>query len=186
MERAESVLADFLSATALHLKGDYSGVYTNGMKEGPTPFELWQKDGKIRIDYYRDGALYRTLIVSDNKAMFYVHKSKGVTPSIMPAGYYADLFGQDFSTAASQPASDGKSAVFSFEIDRFYKNEGAQAGYYVTRIEYAVDGNSVLNQVVCGKDSYGTKPSAVNTVTQTLPLVETDGDIDDALFNAPF
>lgn len=186
VEKAQNALAKFLSATDLHIKGQYSSVYVDGSKEGPTPFEIWQKDGNIRIDYYKDGALYRTLIVSDNKALFYIYKSKVSTPSIMPAGYYSDLLRQGALTAASQLSDDKESAVFSFAIDKFYKTEGAQSGYYVTKINYCVNSDTVLYQVVYGKDSSGAKPTAVNTVTQTFSLVEINGDVDDALFRAPF
>ena len=185
IDRAGTVLADFLSAAGMHLKGEYSGVYTNGMKDGPTQLEIWKKGEKIRIDDARsDGP--RSLIVSNGKAIYYMYNTKHVIPSIMPTAYYTGLLGQDFSQATSRISGDGQSALFSFEIDAFYKNDAAQKGYYVTKIEYGVDNDSVLYQVVYGKDSYGTKPSAVNTVTQIFSVVEIDKGVNDNIFDVPF
>ncbi len=185
IEKAQSALEDFLSASDLHLKGEYSSVTADGMKDGPTQFEIWMKGEKVRIDDSRSNGP-RSLIVSNGAALYYMHDTKHSFPSIMPPEYYTNMFGQDFLKATSRTSGDGKSVIFSIEIDAFYKNDNAQAGYYVTRVEYKVDNDSVLNHVLYGKDSYGTKPTALNAVTQTFSLVEINKGIADTVFNAPF
>lgn len=181
------MLERFLGAADLHLKGEYSSITVEGSKDGPTPFEIWQKDQLIRIDYYRNGALYRTLIVKDGAATFYFYGSGNKVPSVMPAMYYTDLMRQHIGTlSGSEMASDGKSAAFTFTVDRFYKNENAQAGYYVTAVRYIVGPNGILSQTVYGKDSYGSKPAAVNQVTQEFSLVEINSGIESTIFNPPF
>ena|GEM_PF-1483478 len=187
LESARAVLATFLSAAELHLKGEYSSVYADGTKDGPTPFEIWRKGNRMRIDYYRGGSLYRTLIVSEGKALFYMYGTRNTVPSIMPAEYYENLFGgQDAGKASGRISEDGKSAVFSLDIDAFYKNPNAEKGYYVTKIEYRVDGRSVMDQVVYGRESYGEKPTAVSRVTQTFSVVEIAPGISESTFNPPF
>ncbi len=185
LDKAETVLADFLSASDLHLKGEYTSLTADGMKDGPTKFEIWQKGDKMRIDDTRSNGP-RSLIVSDGQALYYMYNSKHPIPAIMPINYYHELLGHDLSMTASHVSDDGKSAVFSFDVDAFYKNDSAQAGYYVTKKEYGVNNNTVLYQKVYGKDSYGPKPSVVNVVTQAFSLVEINKGIADTVFDAPF
>ena len=71
-------------------------------------------------------------------------------------------------------------------IDKFYKKESAQAGYYYTKVEFGVDNTTVLYTTLYGNSSNGEKPSGVNTVTQTYEFVKINEGFNDSVFEAPF
>lgn len=105
----------------------------------------------------------------------------------MPAAYYTDLMRQPIEAMSrSEMSGDGKSAAFIFTVDRFYKNPNAEKGYYITEVTYIVGPNGITSQTVYGKDLYGSRPTAVNRVTQEFSLVEIDPGIADAIFDPPF
>jgi hypothetical protein len=186
-EKARAVLMAFENSATKHIKGSYSSIYYTGQTDGPTVFEMWIKSGRIRLDEYRDGALYRTLYSIDGTAKNYMYSSGNTIDSIMPLGYYTSLFAQDITKAESLGTDEsGGVAIFRFVVDGFYKLETAQSGYYVTEIIYYVDNTKIISHIVFGRDSTGEKPEQLNTVTQTLDIVEIGIEIDDTIFDPPF
>jgi len=184
---AAKVLENFLSSRTKYIKGQYSSIYYDGSKDGPTGFELWSDGSRMRIDYYKADKLYRTLILKDGNAIFYVYASKKSTPSITPTDYYLNLFNQnilDIQKNGGVVSDNG--IVFLFDIDAFYINSKATQGYFITQIDYCADNTKILYQTVYGRDSSGGKPSHVNTVVQTMDTVESDISIDEKIFDSPF
>jgi hypothetical protein len=144
-------------------------------------YEIWLKPGAMRLDYYKGGALNRTILVNGDGANYYMWSSRSVIPSIQPAAYYFALFNQDYSKAA--PAAGG---AYKLAVNTFYKSPSGTAGYYITEIKYSFDAGGAMTQLVYGNSSTGAKPATVNSVIHTFSLIQNDAVIADSLFAPPF
>jgi hypothetical protein len=178
-------LQTFLASSSRHFKSAYEArVAGSSTIVEAFDFEVWQKNQNMRIDYYKNGVMDRTLLVNGDSANYYFYGSKNITAPTMPANYYLDLFSQDYSNASMSSTTSG--TVFTFAVNSFYKKSGATQGYYVTDVNYTFDSGGTMIQTCYGNSSSGSRPSTVNTVTQTFSLIENDAVISDSVFMPPF
>jgi hypothetical protein len=186
--KARAVLDEFLTADSLHLKCVVTYKPYDPSPVDPKIFEVWTKGLWYRSDEYEGSGIKFTIVVKEKDAKQYSMKSKNVLVPVSPPENYTDYYKWD--TAAidgGTPDNDGNYMIFTIDgIDRFYKKEGAQAGYYYTKVEFGVDNNKVLYLTLYGNSSYGDKPSGVNAVTQTYEFVNINEGFDDSIFNPPF
>jgi hypothetical protein len=179
---ASKALQGFLTSTNRHLKLHYEAWVSDGTSPAEVgDYEIWQKPSAMRLDYYKGGALNRTILVNRDVANYYMWSSRSVIPSTQPAAYYFALFNQDYSKAV--PAAGG---AYKIAVNTFYKSPSGTAGYYITEIKYSFDDGGVLTQLVYGNSSTGAKPTTVNSVIHTFSLVQNDAVIADSLFAPPF
>ena len=186
--KAKSVLIDFLTANSLHLKCMVTYKTYDPSVVEPKLFEVWTKGNYYRCDEYLGEAIRFRIIVKDKDAKQYSMATKSVFDPISPPENYTDYYKWDTTKIdEGKVTTDGKYAIFTIDgIDKFYKKEGAKAGYYYTKIEFGVNNNNVIYTTLYGNSSSGEKPTGVNAVTQTYEFVNINEDFDDSVFNAPF
>ncbi|MBN2883831.1 MAG: hypothetical protein JXN10_09900, partial [Clostridia bacterium] len=186
--KAREVLKEFLTADSLHMKCVVTYKPYDPSPVDPKTFELWIKGLAYRSDEYEGTNIKFTIIVKDNEARQYSMKSKNILSPMSPPENYTDYYKWNTDDIdEGTPGGDGKYIIFTIDnIDRFYKKEGAQAGYYYTKVEFGVDNNKVLYLTLYGNSSYGDRPTGVNAVTQTYEFVNVNEDFNDSIFDAPF
>lgn len=186
--KAREVLREFLTAQSLHMKCVVTYLPYDPSPVAPKTFELWTRGMSYRSDEYEGNNIKFTIIVKEKDAKQYSMKSGNILSPISPPENYTDYYKWDFA-AVDEGTQEGNGAYMVYAIDgidRFYKKEGAQAGYYYTKVEFGVDNNRVIYLTLYGNSSYGDKPTGVNAVTQTYEFVNINEDFTDSVFDAPF
>jgi hypothetical protein len=184
LDPAKSLQA-FLTSSSRHFKTVYEArVAGSSDVVEAFNFEVWQKNSNMRIDYYRNGVIERTMLTNGDSATYYYYGSQGSSDALMPANYYLDCFGQDYSNASISNTASG--TTFTFAVNRFYKKSTATQGFYTTDVIYTIDSNGIMIMTAYGNSSGGSRPSVVNTVTHTFTLIENDAVIPDSVFAPPF
>ena len=186
--KAKAALDEFLTADSLHMKCFVTYKLYDPSPVDPKTFELWTRGMSYRSDEYEGNNIKFTIIVQDTDAKQYSMKSGNILSPMSPPENYTDYYKWDTTEIDEGTLSnDGTYMVFSIDgIDRFYKKEGAQAGYYYTKVEFGVNNERVLYLTLYGNSSYGDKPTGVNAVTQTFEFVNVNENFNDSVFDAPF
>jgi len=188
VDQAKTVLCDFLTARTLYLKCLVTyAVYDNSPTDAKI-FEIWKQGNWFRSDEYEGNSVKFRVIADEQQVTQYsIGKNTSYEP-VMPAAYYNDFYQWDCDKAnGGTIGPDGKYVILTIDnVDKFYKKDSAQAGYYYTKIEFGVDNERVIYITLYGNSSYGERPQAINAVTQTYEIVSLNEKFDSAVFAAPF
>ena len=188
LAKAKAVLEKFLKADSLHLRIQTTYKVFDPSPVNPKTFELWLRGMDYRNDEYEGNTIKFITIIRNKEAKQYSLNTKNILTPLLPPENYTDYYKWDASKIGmGVVSSDGSYAVFTIsDVDRFYKKDTAQAGYYYTKVQFGVNNQTVLYTTIFGNSSYGEKPAQVNAVTQTYQLVGINENFSDSVFNPPF
>jgi|GEM_PF-6709234 len=172
LERTKRLLSDYSNANAVHVKGEL--VYSSGELSGG-PLEFWITDDRIRIDYYVDGKLHRTLLTSENdNADWYIYADRKSSDAGAIGGWYINHFKPEVSGFENASVTENRDGLlFDFgDTGRFSDNHAGTA-----QVKYCVSNNRI--KYISSDD--GSSSSKI-----VFHEIEISREISESVFAKPF
>lgn len=174
------IMDEYRNAKTYHYKGTVTSVV--GENESNEELEVWIADNKLRVDYHKGGNLDRTLLVRDNKAIFFRYKDKQKSIAVVDASYYFTLYIMPDNAELTGEDEAEKALIYNVDINKMYDVEGATNKYYIRNINYYVSRRGIIHI----KSYSGSDHTDIKESDRVFTNIEYNKEIGNQIFNDPF